>query len=153
MGLDMFLTASVRCSGHQHDSKESQATYDSIISALGFTDFIPDGSAYLTVDIQVGYWRKANHIHAWFVDHVQDGEDDCQRYHVTRNQLGELLSLCEQILAGVGDSSLLPTRGGFFFGGTEYDSHYRQDLQITADIIKRCLRMPDHVLFFYRASW
>ena len=29
----------------------------------------------------VGYWRKANHIHKWFVDNVQNGEDDCKEYH------------------------------------------------------------------------
>lgn len=28
---------------------------------------------------EIGYWRKANHIHKWFVDCVQDGEDDCEK--------------------------------------------------------------------------
>lgn len=44
---------------------------------------------------QVGYWRKANHIHNWFVENVQDGEDDC-RYHgeVTKEDLEELLVSC-----------------------------------------------------------
>jgi hypothetical protein len=27
----------------------------------------------------VGYWRKANAIHRWFVEHVQDGNDDLAR--------------------------------------------------------------------------
>ena len=47
---------------------------------------------------EVGYWRKANQIHNWFVEHVQDGEDDC-RYHneVTKDDLEELLDLCEKI--------------------------------------------------------
>ena len=37
---------------------------------------------------QVGYWRKANQIHNWFVENVQDGEDDCC-YHneVTKEYL------------------------------------------------------------------
>lgn len=49
---------------------------------------------------QVGYWRKANHIHDWFVKNVQDGEDDC-RYHneVTKEALEELLDVCETVLA------------------------------------------------------
>ena len=49
---------------------------------------------------QVGYWRKANEIHNWFVENVQDGEDDC-RYHreVTREVLEELLDICNKVLA------------------------------------------------------
>ena len=48
---------------------------------------------------QVGYWRKANAIHQWFVDNVQDGEDDCD-YHreVTRGDLIELRDLCINVV-------------------------------------------------------
>lgn len=47
---------------------------------------------------QVGYWRKENMIHQWFVDHVQDGIDDC-RYHneCTKEILEELLDTCEKV--------------------------------------------------------
>lgn len=49
---------------------------------------------------EIGYWRKANQIHNWFVEHVQDGEDDCC-YHneVTKELLEELLDTCEEVLA------------------------------------------------------
>lgn len=48
---------------------------------------------------QVAYWRKANAIHDWFVEHVQDGVDDCD-YHneVTKEVLEELLDTCERVL-------------------------------------------------------
>ena len=48
---------------------------------------------------QVAYWRKANAIHDWFVNNVQDGEDDCE-YHdeVTQEILEELLCVCETVL-------------------------------------------------------
>ena len=48
---------------------------------------------------QVGYWRKSNQIHAWFIAHVQDGEDDCQ-YHneCTKEILEELLDTCRTVL-------------------------------------------------------
>jgi len=48
---------------------------------------------------EVGYWRKANHIHAWFVNNVQDGVDDC-RYHneVTKELLEELRDTCIEVL-------------------------------------------------------
>lgn len=47
---------------------------------------------------EVGYWRKANSIHNWFVEHVQDGIDDC-RYHdeVTKEILEELLDICVKV--------------------------------------------------------
>lgn len=47
---------------------------------------------------QVGYWRKENMIHQWFVDHVQDGVDDCD-YHneCTKEILEELLDTCEKV--------------------------------------------------------
>ena len=48
---------------------------------------------------QVGYWRKANEIHNWFVENVQDGEDDCD-YHneCTREILEDLLHTCKVVL-------------------------------------------------------
>lgn len=54
---------------------------------------------YKRIAEQVGYWRKANHIHDWFVNNIQDGEDDCD-YHreVTKADLEELLDICETVL-------------------------------------------------------
>ena len=46
----------------------------------------------------VGYWRKANQIHNWFVNNVQDGEDDCDIYEVTKDQLKELVVVCNEVL-------------------------------------------------------
>ena len=43
------------------------------------------------------YWRKANQIHKWFVDHCQDGIDDCREAYVSDEQLEELLNLCKKV--------------------------------------------------------
>jgi len=51
------------------------------------------------IEEEVMYWRKANHIHQWFVDNVQDGNDNCGEYSVSREKLLELLNLCETIIA------------------------------------------------------
>lgn len=45
----------------------------------------------------VGYWRKANAIHKWFVDNVQNGEDDCGIYEVSRAHIEVLLGLCKLV--------------------------------------------------------
>jgi hypothetical protein len=50
-------------------------------------------------DEEVGYWRKANQIHAWFVENVQDGKDDCGDYYVEKEQLAQLLDRCRKVLA------------------------------------------------------
>lgn len=47
---------------------------------------------------EIGYWRKANHIHHWFVDNVQKGVDDCGIYVVHPVQLIDLLELCCKVL-------------------------------------------------------
>lgn len=47
----------------------------------------------------VGYWRKANQIHNWFVNNVQGGIDDCGTYEVTEDQLAELLNICKEVKA------------------------------------------------------
>lgn len=53
---------------------------------------------YKTIFEQIGYWRKANHIHKWFVDNIQDGVDECDTYEVTKEQLEDLLSVCKKVL-------------------------------------------------------
>jgi hypothetical protein len=46
---------------------------------------------------EVGYWRKANAVHQWFVKNVQGGIDNCQRYEVHKDQLEKLLEICKTI--------------------------------------------------------
>ena len=48
---------------------------------------------------ELGYWRKANHIHTWFVNKVQGGTDDCSYYFVSKEQFLELKETCEKVLA------------------------------------------------------
>nr|DAZ81368.1 MAG TPA: hypothetical protein [Caudoviricetes sp.] len=48
---------------------------------------------------QLVSWRKANQIHNWFVENVQDGKDDCGCYEVTKGQLEELLDTCIKVKA------------------------------------------------------
>lgn len=50
---------------------------------------------------EVGYWRKANQVHAWFVDNVQNGVDDCDSYVVTAEKLEELLEICQRLLTNL----------------------------------------------------
>ena len=141
-----------------------------------------------TIIEMVADWRKANHIHKWFVDKVQDGEDDCY-YHneVTKEVLEELFDICERVLAAselvegqivngycykdgekipcmedgeyIKDPSvameLLPTTSGFFFGSTDYDEWYYNQIEYTARVIKEILETTDFEtqMIYYVSSW
>ena len=104
----------------------------------------------------IGYWRKANAIHNWFVINVQDGEDDCAYYEVSRGQLEKLLDICNIIMSNPDVASeYLPTQSGFFFGSTEYDEWYMQDIKTTIEILTNVLETTDfnNQIVTYRASW
>ena len=101
-------------------------------------------------------WRKANQIHAWFVDNVQNGEDDCGEYSVDTGQLSDLVDLCKKVLANRElAEELLPTQAGFFFGGTEIDDYYFQDLEDTIKKLEPFVTDPAWSSwdFTYQSSW
>jgi len=76
------------------------------------------------VEEEVMYWRKANHIHGWFVDNVQDGEDDCKEYYVSDDKLRELLSVCNKVIKA---SKLVD---GIVFNGTIHDKDHPNGLPL-----------------------
>lgn len=106
------------------------------------------------VEIVCAYWRKANAIHNWFVTNVQKGEDDCDTYNVSVEQLVELKNLCVKA-QNTKDPNLLPPREGFFFGSTDIDEWYWESIQDTIEQITRILELPDLVElnFSYHSSW
>ena len=142
---------------------------------------------YKSIIEDVGYWRKANAIHKWFVDNIQDGEDDCGYYEVAPEYLEELLNICKLIkqkcvmkkgkiangyrfengkevpIMEDGEyienpevaAKYLPTQSGFFFGGTEYDQWYMEDIDSTIEILTEVLKETDfdHQMVVYTSSW
>lgn len=152
MGLDMYLNARrflwIFSNGTGEDAEIGKA-----ISAA-----IPEAGNMRpsTVEFEAIYWRKANAIHKWFVDNVQDGVDDCRSYYVSRDNLRNLLEVCETVLKDNSRAEeLLPSQSGFFFGGTDYDERYFKDLQHTRDKINELLSRPDFDKFDfqYQSSW
>jgi len=148
MGLDMFLVGK----RYLFDDKRSSELNE----AAGTTDEFPVEQ----VDVKLAYWRKANAIHKWFVDNVQNGEDDCREYWVKREQLKELRDICERVLKFKHlATEQLPPESGFFFGGTEVDEWYYSDLEDTVKQLERVLAESDEggtlgsFDFWYRASW
>ena len=152
MGLDMYLSAKVYMSpswGEKDEQKKCEKIRE-MFPEIKTTDNLDS----VTVSFEAGYWRKANAIHSWFVDNVQDGADDCNKYTVYREGLKNLGILCAKVLANKGEAdNMLPTQAGFFFGSTEYDEWFFKDLEDTIKIIEYALSLPPHYDFEYQSSW
>ena len=133
MGLDMFLYGVEYHS--EYDEKEDN-----------------DKSYYImTEEI---YWRKANQIHRWFVNNIQNGVDNCAMYYVSKESLYKLKELCEKVLEDKELANLLlPTGSGFFFGSIEYDEWYFNDLKYTVEELNKLLKEEKYDWFKYQSSW
>ena len=152
MGLDMYLRATTYVSNYDF-RPEDKPVNKAIKEALGLSHLDAD-DASVEVAITVGYWRKANQIHKWFVDNCQDGVDDCRESYVTREKLETLLALCKETLE-TKDASKLPPSSGFFFGSTDIDEWYWSDIEHTIKTLESILndRTLDKFDFEYQSSW
>ena len=95
---------------------------------MGLDIFIKNGSNTLTEPnynntVEVGYWRKFNALHKWFVTNVCNGEDKCNYWIIPKEKLEQFLELLKSLTPENCEENL-PTQGGFFFGSTEYDDRY-----------------------------
>jgi len=177
----MYLVAKKRIYNFEDKEKEKNKQIREIFPEM----FETNNLDFVGIEFEAGYWRKANAIHKWFVENVQDGNDDCGEYVVSRENLEELLCLCREVVSEsvlvegtvqngykynggkkipileVGKtisnhevaSKLLPTGSGFFFGSTNYDQWYYENIKKTIEIIEKCLNLPDDWTFVYHSSW
>lgn len=157
MGLDQYLYATNYLSGGKWQSEDKQSAYAKIAEALEADKFINADFPSISINVKVGYWRKANQVHQWFVDNVQSGEDNCAEYYVSREQLEELLSVCQEVKATKDKEvaeELLPTQAGFFFGSYEIDEWYWEQIDYTIEQLERVLAtVPEGWDFAYQSSW
>lgn len=159
MGLDMHLSAKRYLSSHRDEDKEISQKVNQMIGVDGNPEKRFGGSSLVVKEVSVDamYWRKANAIHGWFVENCQGGVDECQETYIPREKLVKLRDLCQSILNdpdGIRDDDLDPVEG-FFFGSTEKDEWYLQDLKNTVEGITSALEsLPeDQYEFYYQASW
>lgn len=150
MGLDMYLDRRTYVKQWDHIGETKQ--YKVEVTRGGEPTTIDPKKVKYIIE-EVGYWRKANQIHNWFVENVQNGEDNCGDYYVDKDQLQELLDLCKKVdndhsLA----EALLPSASGFFFGSTEYDEWYFKDIEATIQILEEALENSNGA-YYYTSSW
>lgn len=168
MGLDMYLSVRKYVSDFAYENGKNSEQVNSILASAGLgRAILSEYSPSVRVEATVGYWRKANAIHGWFVDNVADGEDNCTPMHVSREDLTGLRDDCLEVLdmrdrqASNPDEALptaediMPTQSGFFFGDVEYDDWYYEYITNTAELLTELLDNPtlEDCDFEYRASW
>ena len=188
MGLDMHLIRKVYIGGnYKHNGIKG-----TIGLKKGDVKIPLDKKKIQYIEEDAGYWRKANQIHKWFVDNIQNGNDDCGDYDVSIDQLKGLLKLCKEVKEKAilvdGDvassysvkdgewvpnlvngkiiqnaeeiAKILPTQEGFFFGNTDYNEYYMDDIENTIRIIeeqiereKELKEMNIYTYLEYSSSW
>lgn len=154
------------------DSEDERERANAVVEAAGMTPFTTERSCgshigyaddALYVDVTTIYWRKTNSVHAWFVENVQNGIDECEEHEVHAEQLAKLRSDCTDALAAYNvvdldkAEKIMSPRAGFFFGSTEIDQWWVEDLKRTVTEIERVIRLMTEpgmvVRLFYRSSW
>lgn len=155
MGLDMYLNVSRSVYNSSYSPSEEYKALQSFINDNMVGSLLKpdrDGLEVAGVNMQVASWRKANAIHNWFVENCQDGVDNCQETHIEVEQLEELISNCSEVLEllnpyyGAGEeeasipdevresvASILQPTSGFFFGSTDIDAWFYDDVKYTHD--------------------
>jgi hypothetical protein len=165
MGLDMYLGVRKSFASFGAKAEENKKTAAEVLASAGFRDS-PAGYGFVSVETHVGYWRKANHIHNWFVV-ASEEDDNCQRLYFTFDQMKDLYDTCRKVLLAKDTpeaesvaEELLPTSEGFFFGATDYGAWYYEDIQDTVDMLNQCFdafgedeKDYDNITFVYQASW
>jgi len=163
MGLDMYLYAEKWIDFREWDEDEkNNKKFDKLVEIVELDELIDkkQGSISAYVKLQIGYWRKANAIHKYFVDKCANGIDECQEIGVPRATLVKLKNICSQLILTKDveqAKELLPPQSGFFFGGTEIDEWYFEDVEYTYTLLNKILeKIPEDNYdydFIYLASW
>jgi hypothetical protein len=105
MGLDMYLTG--RVSTKNWNFNKDKEKFSVIVgkvqsNGMGCRELpLPE---ITSVSFEAGYWRKANAIHGWMVENVQNGEDNCAEYWISMDNLLDLKELCETVLTALENS-------------------------------------------------
>lgn len=186
MGLDMYLQKKTYVQNWAHQDASRKHTVSVKLGGKLRKDIKPERISYVVE--QVAYWRKFNALHNWFVQECGDGKDECQEMYVQIEQLEELRDKLSEVITLIGLSKkitkvlkdwngeeyevstydcedelrkIFPPTSGFFFGSTEIDDYYVEDVKKTIEIIDDLSKEFDQTkelgLFcgdlYYQASW
>jgi hypothetical protein len=97
-------------------------------------------------------FRKVNFLYAHFSDVMED-----EMCVVNKSRLVNLREICQKVLDNKNkkfSEEHLPTQGGFFFGSTEYDKYYYEDVLNCIQQLDIFLKdLTDEDIVLWRFSW
>lgn len=150
MGLDMYLEAKLHLPPY---SAELAPVRQAIGQAIGYTPPTekPDNDATLMeitgVIVRVGYWRKFDPLHQWFVSNVQEGHDDCRPAYIAPDVLVEL----EEQLDQVSDDPESASEHFISEGDEPLDEG---EIDYTLKVVVQAKKLQERGWdIYYRASW
>lgn len=135
MGLDMYLF-------RQKKFREGDDAYNELVKEMSE---------------EVMYWRKANQIRSWIVNNtIYEDDWNCEEVELTKETLEKLKADCETVMDDPSKArKIFPTSAKFFFGSTDYDEWYFNELETTAKEIEIILKETDfeNEIIYYTEWW
>lgn len=92
------------------------------------------------------YFRKCNWLYGWVRRKLELTElENCKHYKLTRSIIEDLIDDITKVLSDHSlAEKLLPTESGFFFGNTEYDDWYFDELRdAKTELTQLLVKMSD----------
>jgi hypothetical protein len=164
MGLDMYLYKKTYVRNWEHNGPDKQ--HEIIVNFGGKKreDIKPERISYIIE--QVGYWRKFNALHGWFVKNCGKGIDECQEIPVSENDLTTILGVLKQVKYILDINKpvvkvlqdwngqdyevvlydceeeirdILSPTNGFFRGSEVIDEYYKEDVERSIELFESIL--------------
>lgn len=177
MGLDMYLYKHTYIDNWENDPPEKKVTVKITIGKIEYKDI--DSKTISHIVSEVGYWRKFNALHNWFIENCGNGDDNCRDIYVPKSKLEELRTILSEVKELLKEKyytyneqnereceylnsdkikEIFPPSPGFFFGSQEIDTYYENNvintLTLLDEILEPKISNPQlNCDFYYRSSW
>ena len=98
-----------------------------------------------TLGEEIQYWRKVNWLRRWIVDHTDYANDnDCVPFVLTKENVEALIADCEKVIKNKSQApTIMPTQSGYFFGCTDYDEVYFDEIESVKEQFENVLNETD----------
>jgi hypothetical protein len=98
------------------------------------------------IEEEMGYWRKANHIHNFFIERCGNGDDNCCEMSVCLDDLLELKERCEKVIKSLEGSTkkTIKVKTGWSGGQDVYS-----DMEVFVDTETAEELLPTTAGFFF----
>ena len=182
MGLDMYLTKKTYVKQWSFQNENERVTVSVTKNGERLKGINPERIAYIEEEVmywrkanQIHNWfvtniQKGNdNCGTYYVDSdmLQQLVDKCKqaldvinnasitstRIKTGWNKDGETYADINTFDCADEIEDILPPTSGFFFGGTEIDEYYKQDLVDTIDKLEALLAEEGSSDFYYHSSW